>query len=171
MSRPKVILVMRHAEKPKDPVDPTERKDPGLTPEGVAHAERLVSYIHGILKAPPDFIFAAEDSDSSWRPRLTVTPLKDASPKAVFDDKIKDDDFPKLVARLLGEDCADKLVVVCWHHGNIPGIMEKLGADRGYYAKPWPDKVFNLVMKVEYPNGKCKVTWLAKDFSTRDDAP
>jgi hypothetical protein len=161
---------MRHAEKPKDPVDP---KDPGLTPEGVEHAKELVSYIHDILKRPPDFIFAAKDSDSSWRPRLTVTPLKEASPGAKFDDKIEDDEFPKLVAKLLGDECAGKMVVVCWHHGHIPDIMEKLGADHGYYAKPWPDKVFNLVLKVEYPHGddKCKVTWLAKDFSTKDDAP
>jgi hypothetical protein len=162
-SLPKVILVMRHAEKPDD------LNDDGLSPEGAAHAEKLVSYVPKILNGSPDVIFAAADSKHSKRPRKTVEPLAQKT-RATFDATIPDAEYHSLTARLRGSDCAGEKIVVCWHHGHIPGIMGELGASQADYADPWPENVFNLVLRVEYPEGQCKVTWLAKDFSTKDDA-
>jgi phosphohistidine phosphatase SixA len=162
MSLPDVILVMRHAEKPDD------LNDDGLSDEGTAHAAKLASYIPKILGGPPDVIFAAADSKHSKRPRETVELLAKQT-RATFDATIPDAEYHSITAKLRNGDYAGKKVVVCWHHGHIPGIMGELGASQGDYFDRWPENLFNLVLKVEYPRGACKVTWLAKDFSTKSD--
>ena len=62
-------LLMRHAEKPEEP------SDPHLSPEGEDRAKRLATWVPRQLGGPPDFIFAAANSEESDRPVETVTPL------------------------------------------------------------------------------------------------
>jgi hypothetical protein len=140
---PKFILVMRHAEKPRDP------HDPNLSPEGRSRAERRASYIPDTF-GTPDFIVAAAISKHSARPYETVEPLAKRTGKPI-DATIADQDYGALASDLLsGGDYAGKQGVVCWHHGNIPSLLRGLGAKEGEYPDPWDSKVFNLILKVEF---------------------
>jgi hypothetical protein len=83
------ILLMRHAEKTADPMDPH------LSPEGYAAlATQLLS-----------------------------------------DERFAD---------------ASSLIVVCWHHGNIPSMAHALRANAGSYPDPWDSQVFNQILVLSY---------------------
>jgi phosphohistidine phosphatase SixA len=140
---PKFVLVMRHAEKSPDP------RDPDLSPEGLARAEKLASYIPDTFGAP-DFIFATAISKHSARPYETVEPLAKRTGKPI-DATIADQDYGALASDLLsGGAYSGKQGVICWHHGNIPSLLHALGAKDGEYPDPWDAKVFNLILKVEF---------------------
>lgn len=157
-NRPKLVLVMRHGEKPDDP------RDPDLAPAGKARAARLATYIPETFGAP-DVIFATSLSKHSARPYETVLPLSKAT-GAPIDATVADQDYPVLAADLLEEArYAGKQVVVCWHHGNIPSLMCKLGAPGGAYPDPWKPEVFNLILKVEFSGaGAAEVAQVEEGF-------
>jgi len=141
-AKPRLILVMRHAEKPQDALDPN------LSPSGQARAVRLETYIPQTFGA--DFILAAASSKHSARPYETVQPLSKTTGKPI-DATIADQDYGFLANELLSDTIyAQKAVVVCWHHGNIPSLMHALGAKDGDYPDPWNRNVFNLILKVEF---------------------
>jgi phosphohistidine phosphatase SixA len=143
---PKFILVMRHAEKPDD------ANDPHLSPAGRVRAEKLATYLPATF-GKPDFIFAAADSKESERPRETVEPLHKATGIEIH-DTIADKDYADLANELLTKHhLSDQRVVVCWHHGHIPKLMHALGANAGDYPDPWDEKVFNLILKLDYDAG------------------
>jgi phosphohistidine phosphatase SixA len=155
---PKIILVMRHAEKPDDD------NDPNLSKAGYARAQKLVTYIPDTF-GKPDFIFAAAISKESERPVETVEPLSKATGNPIH-DKIADKDYATLANELLTKPhLADKQIVVCWHHGHIPKLMQALGAKPGDYPDPWDPQVFNLILKLDYAaGGKPTVTKTNEPF-------
>jgi len=135
------ILVMRHAEKSGDP------RDPNLTEAGRARAKALATFIPKKF-GRPDFIFATSRSEHSDRPRQTVTPLSEAI-SVEIDTTFSDQDYGALAATLLGErKFRSKLIVVCWHHGNIPNLLNALKAVDGQYPDPWNRGVFNLIVEL-----------------------
>ena len=143
-AKPKFVLVMRHAEKPQDALDPN------LAPSGYVRAAALATYIPDTFGAP-DFIFAASISKHSARPYETVEPLAKRTGKPI-DATVADQDYRVVASDLLSAaDYADKRVVVCWHHGNIPSMLHALGAQATDYPDPWDPAVFNLILKVEFP--------------------
>jgi broad specificity phosphatase PhoE len=151
------ILVMRHAEKPDD------SSDPDLSRAGHARAIRLATFIPEEF-GKPDFIIAAAVSHSSARPYETVRPLSKVTDIGV-DATIADADYPTLAKGLLNKDkFFGKLVVVCWHHGNIPKLMESLGAKKGDYPDPWDPAVFNLILQVTFTDGKASVKEVNEPF-------
>jgi phosphohistidine phosphatase SixA len=155
--KPKMILVMRHAEKPDDP------DDPDLTKEGEARAIKLATFIPQQF-GEPDFIFASAITRHSARPYETVQPLAKATSIGI-DATVADNDYGALAKALLTKDkYADKLVVVCWHHGNIPPLMRYLGATAGSYPNPWDHKVFNLILQVEFSGGSVSVKQVTEPF-------
>ena len=155
--KPKMILVMRHAEKPVDP------DDPNLTKKGHARAEKLAEYIPDKF-GKPDFIFAAAITRHSARPYETVRPLSKATGVGI-DATIADNDYGSLAKELLTKKkYADKLVVVCWHHGNIPPMLRYLGAKKGDYPNPWDHTVFDLILQVEFSGDKVKVKEVTEKF-------
>jgi len=144
MAKPKFILVMRHAEKPLDPLDPN------LAPAGYARAKALAPYLPDKF-GTPDFIFAAAISKRSARPYETVEPLAKHTSKPI-DATIADQDYGVIASDLLSmSDYSGKQVVVCWHHGNIPSMLQALGAQAGDYPDPWDPTVFDLILQVEFP--------------------
>jgi phosphohistidine phosphatase SixA len=155
---PKLILVMRHAEKPDDDMDPH------LSPAGQARAEKLASYIPMTFDKP-EFIFAAADSKESARPRETVEPLSKATGIPI-EAKIADKDYEVLARDLLTKShLADRRIVVCWHHGHIPSLVCALGAKAGVYPDPWDPKVFNLILKLDFSaSGKPEVVKISEPF-------
>jgi phosphohistidine phosphatase SixA len=146
----KTILVMRHAEKSSDPLDPD------LTDAGRNRAQRLVDYVPKTF-GPPEFLFASGASKHSRRPIETLEPLATQC-RLKIDSTYADQDYGALAHHLRNsDDFNDVLTVVCWHHGNIPNLMNALKAASTDYPDPWKRDVFNLILRVE----------LAK----RDDVP
>jgi phosphohistidine phosphatase SixA len=140
------LLVMRHGEKAADP------DDPDLTPAGRNRAEALPAYIEATF-GRPDFIFAATVSRHSARPLETVQPLANKVGLRVNTD-FADQDYGSLAKHLRKDSTYDgKLVVICWHHGNIPNLMNALAAPRGSYPDPWPRDVFNLILEAKFDAG------------------
>ena len=114
---PVKILIMRHAEKPGD------QADPNLAPEGQDRAKALVTWYPETF-GPPDFIFAAAISKHSERPVQTVQPLADALGLELY-TPYADENYAALAEALLSERKFDGgTILICWHHGHIPGLMQ-----------------------------------------------
>jgi len=118
------VLLMRHAEKSADPLDPD------LSPKGRERADRLVTYIPDTFHTP-DFIFATALSKHSRRPFETVAPLAKATGVPI-DATFADQDYGALAHELASDPrFSGKLILVCWHHGNIPSLAHALKATSG----------------------------------------
>ena len=157
-SSTRTLLVMRHAEKLKDD------GDPHLDPAGFTRAQKLVAYIPGAF-GMPNAIIAAADSRHSVRPRETVTPLANSIPLPVL-TPFADAQFAALAATLLDSNAfPQQLIVVCWHHGELPQLMAALGAPADSYPQSWDPKVFNLILKTTLDaDGSVAVTPVAEPF-------
>src|SRR5689334_9181802 len=154
----KAILIMRHAEKTGDP------HDPNLSAEGRARAEHLASYLPATF-GKPAFLFASSISMHSKRPIETLEPLAVRCGLKI-NDTYADQDYGALAHDLRKDPVyANALVVVCWHHGNIPNMMHALKADAADYPDPWGRDVFNLILRLEQQNsGVPKVTPVVEPF-------
>lgn len=103
--------------------------------------------------ATPNFIFATEKSKHSNRPVETVTPSAIALDLFINDRfENKESDIKKMTNSILTESAfSGKVVLICWHHGEIPAVAKALGI-----AKPpkWDGKVFDRVWQITFPKGK-----------------
>ena len=143
---PKSILVMRHAEKPDNPYNPE------LSEAGKERAKKLADFIPEEFGSP-DFILAAAVSAHSIRPYETVIPLA-KSIDVLIDASFASSDYSVLAQRLLEKSkYKDSRVLVCWHHGQIPPLLDALGAPEGSYPNPWDKHVFNLIIKLRFRDG------------------
>ncbi|WP_284314532.1 SixA phosphatase family protein [Labrys miyagiensis] len=155
---PNKIFVMRHAEKMDDP------NDPNLSEAGRARAQALVKWFPEKF-GRPDFIFATSISRHSERPIQTVMPLAE-NLGLPLNSTFADQDYGALAKLLLTEPkFAGKSILVCWHHGNIPSLMNRLGASVGTYPDPWNSKVFDLLLEADYTEaGQPKVSQITESF-------
>ena len=141
-----IVLIIRHAEKPAE--------GQGLSRSGQARAEAYPRFFRKFKMDSEarglDAIFAAADSEVSHRPRLTVEPLARAAKLRIdtrFDKKQADELVDAVRAMGTG-----KRVLVCWHHGQIPELLE------AFRVKPesvlpdgeWPDGCFDWVIELRY---------------------
>jgi broad specificity phosphatase PhoE len=127
---PRRVVILRHAEKPGDPTAPDDPASPELSEQGVARAQMLATLIPEKF-GPLDFLFAAADSANSRRPVETVKPLakKIGFGPDRFDKIYPNKTYAKLADDLLKKpEYLGKLIVICWHHGNIPLLGVALGA-------------------------------------------
>lgn len=156
---PRSVFLMRHAEKPDDP------EDPDLAPAGVERAKHLANWLPSIMGGPPQFIFAASLSKHSARPYATVKPLSKAVGVPI-NASFADRDHSALAEALLADPLyADAVIVVCWHHEHIPSAARNLKAPAGTYPDPWPEGVFNLVLKFDFSMDPAPtVTQITEDF-------
>jgi hypothetical protein len=99
----------------------------------------------------PQFIFATHLSKHSNRPVETVTPLATAL-HLTIDNTILNDDYAALASILLSGKYAGKVVLVSWHHGNIPQLATTLGTQPPYTS--WPDTQFDRIWHIDYKDGK-----------------
>jgi broad specificity phosphatase PhoE len=154
------ILLMRHAEKIGDPMDPH------LSAEGYARAAKLADYIPATFGIP-QFLFATSISKHSIRPIETVGPLA-AKIGVSIDSTYADQDYGALASQLLSEPRyvgSGSLIVVCWHHGNIPSMARALRARPGSYPDPWDSRVFNQILVMTYAgDGEPGVTTSTEPF-------
>ena len=152
------VLVMRHAEKSPD------LNDPHLTVAGEQRAKSLATFIPAQF-GQPNFIFATANSKHSSRPYETVLPLSQAAGVPI-DQSYADQDYGALALILRGsEKFQDKSVLICWHHGNIPSLLNALGAAEGTYPDPWPNTTFNMIIKLTMEGGSAYgVTAMTEPF-------
>ncbi len=147
-SPPRLVMLIRHAEKPPD-----EKMSVDLSAAGEKRAGALPGLFTKSASRTdplpkPDFIFAAKDSKHSHRSTQTVAPLAKKLGLKVSSD-VANDDFATLAAEILGNPkYAGKTILICWHHGNLPGLAGKLGATGA------PDhmkgSVFDRVWRITY---------------------
>jgi len=157
---PAVILLMRHAEKPL-----TDVKDPNLSPEGFKRAQALPKlFLDGTLPKP-DFLFATAASKHSNRPVETITPLSQALHLKINDD-YEDIEAGPLAKKILGGKYAGKVVVIAWHHGEIPNVARAFGVTDA--PKKWDPDVFDQIWKIQYVDGKAVMTILHEHLMPGD---
>ena len=152
------ILLMRHAEKTGDPMDPH------LSQDGYARAEKLADYIPSTF-GTPNFLVASSISKHSARCIETMKPLSTKT-GVLIDATYADQDYGALGIHLLSTPqytVEGALIVVCWHHGNIPSMAHALRAPRGSYPDPWDAQVFNQIVVLKYSgNGSPEVQLLTE---------
>src|SRR4029077_15125802 len=117
-----VVLIIRHAE------DGGTGHD--LAPRGHQRAEAYKNYFLNLTadskRLEPNVVLAAKDSKQSHRPRLTVEPFAKAA-KLPIDTRFANKQPTDLAAELRA-NYAGKVILVCWHHGQIPALLRALGA-------------------------------------------
>lgn len=142
---PKLVLIIRHGEKP------TEEGDLHLAPKGYQRAGALAALFdakhNGGAYPAIDALFAAGNSKESHRPVATLKPLARQLDLAI-DESHGEKDYARLAAALLGKSHDGKAVLICWRHGQIPALAEALKAT-GPPAK-WPDDRFDLIWRLDY---------------------
>ena len=154
------ILLMRHAEKTRDPMDPH------LSQDGYARAAKLADFIPATFGIP-QFLIATAISKHSMRPIDTITPLS-AKIGVAIDATYADQDYGALASQLFSDPRygnAGTLIVVCWHHGNIPSMARMLRAKPGSFPDPWDSSIFNQILAFAYSGaGEPEVTTLTEPF-------
>jgi len=165
------VLIIRHAEKK----EPEDKSDPELTLVGQDRARKYASYFQPFVdeerKLKIDALFAAADSGSSRRPRLTLEPLSKAA-GLPLDASIKNKNLETLLAKLRGGDYDHKTVLVCWHHGEIPALLRSLSADADGLlgGKNWPDGVFGWLVILDFgADGTLKSSKVINEKLENDD--
>ncbi|QHN03370.1 histidine phosphatase family protein [Granulicella sp. WH15] len=161
---PATIYLIRHAEKLYD-----GRED--LSEAGFARAAVLAQLFippAGSSLVPlerPQVLIATHASKKSNRPVETITPLAKAL-GLLIESNIMNDDYPELAKELLSGKYAGKIVLVSWHHGNIPALAKALGATPPY--SPWPEMQFDRIWRIDYHAGKATLTDLPQALMPGD---
>ena len=68
-----------------------------------------------------------------------------------IDSRFEDEQFQKLADEIRAESHG-KQILICWHHGEIPQLLQSLGADPGQLIPKgkWPEAVYNWVIQLRY---------------------
>jgi hypothetical protein len=146
-----LVLIIRHAENPAN--------GHGLSPRGEERAEAYKNYFLNFTvdskRREPDVIFVATDSKHSHRPRLTVEPFAKAA-KLAIDNSFGNNQPADLAAELRANQ-QGKVILVCWHHGQIPDLLRALGVapETLVPGGKWPRDVYDWVIMVSFDeNGR-----------------
>lgn len=162
-----VILVIRHAEKPAS--------GNTLTPAGEERAKAYVHYFQNYtVDSKPvkiSYLFAAADSKGSMRPRLTLEPLSKAMGMAI-DQHFTDKQAAELADELRAKPHGGN-IIICWHHGQIPALLQALGANPNKILPggKWPESIFGWAVQLRYGDqGQLVEAKLIKEKLMPDDA-
>ncbi|MCU1321394.1 MAG: hypothetical protein JWM43_1043 [Acidobacteriaceae bacterium] len=151
---PATVYVIRHAEKLTD-----GRID--LSEKGFERARVLpllflpVAGSGRVALARPEVLIATHQSPKSNRPVQTIEPLA-AALKLPIQHDVMNEDYALLAQDLLSGKYAGKVVLVSWHHGKIPALVEALGAKAPY--TPWPDEQFDRIWRLDWREGRVVLT-------------
>src|SRR5262245_1550430 len=141
-----VILIIRHAENPAN--------GHGLSPRGEERAKAYKNYFLNFTvdskRQEPNAIIVAADSKHSHRPRLTLGPFAKAA-NLPIDNRFANKQPADLSAELRA-NYQGKIILICWHHGQIPALLRALGAAPGTLLPngKWPRDVYDWVMMVSF---------------------
>ena len=141
-----VVLIIRHAENPAN--------GHGLSPRGEERAEAYKNYFLNFIvdskRREPDVIFVATDSKHSHRPRLTVEPFAKAA-NLPIDNRFGNNQPSDLAAELRANQ-QGKVILICWHHGQIPALLRALGVapETLLPGGKWPRDVYDWVIMLSF---------------------
>ena len=141
-----VVLIIRHAENPAD--------GHGLSPRGEERAKAYKNYFQNFTvdgkRREPEAVLVAADSKQSHRPRLTVEPFAKAA-NLPIDNRFANRQPADLAAELRA-NYQGKVILVCWHHGQIPALLRALGAAPETLLPngKWPRDVYDWVIMVSF---------------------
>jgi broad specificity phosphatase PhoE len=145
------VLIIRHAEDPGG--------GHGLSPRGEQRAEAYKNYFlnFAVDSKPrkPEAVLVAADSKQSHRPRLTVEPFANAA-KLPIDSRFGNKQPTDLAAELRANH-QGKVILICWHHGQIPALLRALGAAPETLLPngKWPKTVYDWVIMASFDeNGR-----------------
>lgn len=136
----RVIMIVRHAEKPDDDSIHT------LSDTGLLRASRLPHLFTPALLTGlfmPTDLWASEGNSASRRPIQTITPLSDAL-KLPVNTKYEAAAYKDCAKALLKQRTGVSLV--CWAHGEIPGLVKALGVTTPKMFSTWPDNRFDVIL-------------------------
>jgi broad specificity phosphatase PhoE len=146
-----VVLIIRHAENPAN--------GHGLSPRGEERAEAYKNYFQNFTvdgkRREPEAVVVAADSKQSHRPRLTVERFAKAA-KLPIDNRFANKQPADLAAELRA-NYQGKVILVCWHHGQIPALLRALGgAPESLLPNgKWPRDVYDWVIMISFDeNGR-----------------
>jgi broad specificity phosphatase PhoE len=146
-----VLLIIRHAENPAD--------GHGLSPRGEERAKAYKNYFQNFTvdskPRKPNAVLVAADSKQSHRPRLTVEPFTKAA-KLPIDGSFGNKQPADLAAELRANH-QGKVILICWHHGQIPDLLRALGAAPETLLPngKWPRNVYDWVIMATFDeNGR-----------------
>ena len=137
-----VVLIIRHAENPAD--------GHGLSPRGEERAKAYKNYFQNFTvdgkRREPEAVLVAADSKQSHRPRLTVEPFAKAA-NLPIDNRFANRQPADLAAELRA-NYQGKVILVCWHHGQIPDLLRALGVAPETLLPngKWPKTVYDWVI-------------------------
>ena len=177
---PSCIYIVRHGEKLGDAAN-DKNGGPDLSIQGSARAAALPSLfvpanmsciltagssnftgqyatVSGVKAGSPrfltpNFLFATQKSKHSNRPVETITPLSLATGLTI-NSSYPDSGYGDLAKVALGGQYAGKVVLICWHHGEIPALAAALGVSN---PPKWKETVFDLVWQITYTKGKANL--------------
>lgn len=185
---PRVILLLRHAEKP------TDNKDPNLSPKGYSRAGALPAWLINTY-GRPIAVYAMKSGDAgadsikrdrflgytatysgspqtpqehkTHRPVQTVTPLAQALGQTVL-SPYGYGQTNQIVNEILTTPAySGKLVVLCWVHGEIKSLAQQFGYTQ---AKDWDgndfDHVWAITMGTTPNNNNNTMRYILKDTPT-----
>lgn len=141
-----VVLIIRHAEDPAN--------GHGLSHRGKERAEAYANYFQHFTvdskRLEPNAVLVAADSKHSHRPRLTVTPFAKAA-NLPIDNRFANKQPADLAAELRA-NYQGKVILICWHHGQIPAVLRALGASPATLLPggKWPRDVFDWLIMVSF---------------------
>jgi hypothetical protein len=174
MPGPSVIMVIRHGEKPAEfgpgpspaGIDGQGNLNPhSLTPAGWDRARALAALLAApALRAPfarPTHLFAPayDKAEAEHRPYQTLMPTATSLGLQIQTPVPEgaEAELAHLVAGLPGA-----VVLVCWEHHRIPGIVGPLAQSLGVAAVPpngqeWPDDDFSSVLVFRATPAGCEL--------------
>jgi len=154
-AEPAQVILIRHAEKPKDP-DALHLSNPGKK-----RAEALVSYIKNTPELTqfglPAALIATEPTKrgKGQRPAETLEPLSNEL-KLPIDTPFKSDEYKKLADVVLSnKQYSGKSVIICWTHEYIPDLAAALGVRPK--PRPLDEKIYDKVYLITYEGGKARL--------------
>jgi len=167
LAEPAQIILISHAEKPKDS-DALH-----LSKAGKKRAEALVPYLENTPELTqaglPVALFGTEPTKhgKGQRPAETLEPLAKEL-KLPIQTPFKSDDYKKLAQFILREKEYDgKSILVCWTHEYIPVLAEALGV----HPKPakLDEKIYDKVYLITYVQGKATLRELQQPSPSDKD--
>jgi hypothetical protein len=138
-SRPREVLLIRHAE------EPDRGTSVDLNEQGRRRAAALVTLFPSRF-TPPRFLFAARPTKHTSRSVETLEPLSRALHLPI-DQSFDEEQYAHLARTLRLPAYADAHVLVCWQHSSMPELAEALGVT----APPrWSDKRYDRIWQITY---------------------
>lgn len=141
-----VVLIIRHAE--------DAGSGHGLSRRGKERAEAYKNYFQNFTinskRREPNVVLVAKDSKQSHRPRLTVSPFAKAANLPI--DSSFGNKQPTDLAAELHANHQGNVILICWHHGQIPTLLRALGATPETLLPngKWPKNVYDWVIMASF---------------------